>query len=150
MGDPAVNGRLAHILAFDCSGGACSTAIWSNGRLASERFQAMERGHAEALMPQIRATLDEAGLEPTELDAIANTVGPGSVTGIRIGLAAAKGLALAADLEILAFTSFEAVLAGLDDERCRGRSVAVVIDSRRGPVFAQLFGRDRAPCGPAA
>ncbi len=142
--------RRGHILAFDCSGGACSAAIWSDGRLAGAKFQAMERGHAEALIPQIQAVLEEAGLKPTELDAVATTVGPGSFTGIRIGLAAAKGLALAAELKIMAFTSFEAVLAGLGDEQRLERPVAVAIDSRRGPVFAQLFDPDLKPSGSAA
>ncbi|HVJ55096.1 MAG TPA: tRNA (adenosine(37)-N6)-threonylcarbamoyltransferase complex dimerization subunit type 1 TsaB [Aliidongia sp.] len=139
---------LHRILAFDCSGGACSAAVWSDGAIRAERMAVMERGHAEALMPQIRDVMAEAGLDFTALDALATTVGPGSFTGLRLGLAAAKGLALATDLPIMAFSGFEAVLAGIPAERRSGRPVAVAIDSRRGPVFAQLFtaeGRAAAP-----
>jgi tRNA threonylcarbamoyladenosine biosynthesis protein TsaB len=140
---------LHRILAFDCSGGACSAAVWCHGALGGERFLAMDRGHAEALLPQIRAVLTEAGLAATDLDALVTTVGPGSFTGLRIGLAAAKGLALATDLPIMAFTGFEAMLAGVTETRRAGRSIAVAIDSRRGPVFAQLFDTERVPVGSA-
>jgi tRNA threonylcarbamoyladenosine biosynthesis protein TsaB len=141
---------LRRILAFDCSGGACSAAIWRDGALCREIFAAMARGHAEALLPQIRSVLTEAALDPSDLDAIATTVGPGSFTGLRIGLATAKGLALATGRPIMAFTGFEAVLASVTEARRAGRPVAVVIDSRRGPVFAQLFTADRTPAGPPA
>jgi tRNA threonylcarbamoyladenosine biosynthesis protein TsaB len=135
------------VLAFDCSGAACSAAVWLDGRLVAERFAAMERGQAEALMPQIERVMAEGGLEFAALDAITTTVGPGSFTGLRLGLAAARGLALAADRPLVALTSFEALLAGLPEEVSAGM-VAVALDSRRGPVFAQLFDAGRAPVGP--
>jgi tRNA threonylcarbamoyladenosine biosynthesis protein TsaB len=134
-----------HVLAFDCSGAACSAAVWQEGTVVAERFAAMERGQAETLLPQIQAVMAEAGLGFPALDVIATTVGPGSFTGLRLGLAAARGLSLAANVPILAVTSFEALLAGLPGET---REVAVAIDSRRGPVFAQLFAADRTPLGP--
>src|SRR5579859_2559976 len=130
------------VLAFDCSGAACSAAVRLDGRVAAERFAAMERGQAEALMPQIAQVMAEAGLDFTALEAIATTVGPGSFTGLRLGLAAARGLALAAARPLLALTSFEALLAGLPVDHSAGRKVAVALDSRRGPVFAQLFDAD--------
>jgi tRNA threonylcarbamoyladenosine biosynthesis protein TsaB len=136
------------VLALDCSGAACSAALWLDGALAAERFAAMERGQAETLMPQIAEIMAETGTAFSALDAIATTVGPGSFTGLRLGLAATRGLALAADRPILAMTSFEALLAGLDPLTATGRKVAVALDSRRGPVFAQLFDTDRTPLGP--
>jgi tRNA threonylcarbamoyladenosine biosynthesis protein TsaB len=135
------------VLALDCSGAACSAALWLDGRLAAERFAAMARGQAEALMPQIRDVMTEGGLDFSELEAIATTVGPGSFTGLRLGLAAARGLALAAARPLLAVTAFEALLAGLSEERRGARMVAVAIDSRRGPVFVQLFDTSRSPIG---
>jgi tRNA threonylcarbamoyladenosine biosynthesis protein TsaB len=136
------------VLAFDCSGASCSAALWVDGNCAAERFAAMERGQAEALMPQIRSVMAEAGLDFAALDAIATSVGPGSFTGVRLGLAAARGLALAAGLPLVALTSFEALLAGFPAERRAGLRVAIAIDSRRGPVFAQLFEADGSPAGP--
>jgi tRNA threonylcarbamoyladenosine biosynthesis protein TsaB len=138
---------LCRVLAFDCSGAACSAALWLDGRLATERFAAMARGQAEALMPQIQSVMHEGGLDFFDLDAIATTVGPGSFTGLRLGLAAARGLALAAGRPLVAVTAFEALLAGLSEEQCAGRMVAVAIDSRRGPVFAQLFDGHRSAVG---
>jgi tRNA threonylcarbamoyladenosine biosynthesis protein TsaB len=135
------------VLAFDCSGAACSAAVWIEGRVAAYRFAAMERGQAEVLMPQIEAVMRESRLGFPDLQVIATTVGPGSFTGLRIGLAAARGLALAADRPVLALTGFEALLAGLAEKERAGRRVAVAIDSRRGPVFAQLFDADRSPLG---
>jgi tRNA threonylcarbamoyladenosine biosynthesis protein TsaB len=127
------------ILAFDCSGAACSAAIRIDSVLVAERFAAMDRGQAEVLLPQIEAVLGDAGIGFPDLDVIATTTGPGSFTGLRIGLAAARGLALAAGKPLLALTGFEALLAGLTEENLIGRKVAVAIDSRRGPVFAQMF-----------
>jgi tRNA threonylcarbamoyladenosine biosynthesis protein TsaB len=138
------------VLAFDCSGASCSAALWVEGRLAAERFAEMERGQAETLMPQIQAVMAESGLDFPALDALATTIGPGSFTGLRLGLAAARGLALAAERPIVAMTSFEALLAGLPADAQPGRPVAIAIDSRRGPVFAQLFWPDHAPLGPPA
>lgn len=139
--------RLGPLLAFDCSGASCSAAVAVDGRIAAERFAAMERGQAEALLPMIRDAMAEAGLDWAGIDAIATTVGPGSFTGVRLGLSAARGLALAADRPILPFTAFEALAAGLVPD---GRPVAIAIDSRRGPVFAQRFDADLRPTGAPA
>jgi tRNA threonylcarbamoyladenosine biosynthesis protein TsaB len=99
----------------------------------------MERGQAEAIIPQIRDVMAEAGLSFADLDAIATTVGPGSFTGLRIGLAAARGLALAAAKPIVALTAFEAHLAGAAEDASGFAGIIVAIDSRRGPVFVQCF-----------
>lgn len=139
--------RLSHVLAFDCSGASCSAAVLIDGDVRAERFAAMERGQAEALLPMIQAVMAEAGIDWAGLDAIATTVGPGSFTGVRLGLAAARGLALAADRPLLALTAFEAVAAGLTPA---DRPVAIAIDSRRGPVFAQRFDPQRRPIGEPA
>src|SRR5579859_1225636 len=139
--------RLSRLLAFDCSGASCSAAVLIESRVAAERFAQMERGQAEALLPMLQATMAEAGIDWAGIDAIATTVGPGSFTGVRLGLSAARGLALAAGRPILPLTAFEAVAAGLEPD---GRAVAIVIDSRRGPVFAQRFDPDLRPVGEPA
>jgi tRNA threonylcarbamoyladenosine biosynthesis protein TsaB len=139
--------RLSRLLAFDCSGASCSAAVLVEGEVRAERFAAMERGQAEALLPMIQSAMAEAALDWPLLDAIATTVGPGSFTGVRLGLSAARGLALAAGTPLIALTAFEAVAAGLALD---GRPVAVAIDSRRGPVFAQRFTPGLQPAGDPA
>ncbi|HWK45387.1 MAG TPA: tRNA (adenosine(37)-N6)-threonylcarbamoyltransferase complex dimerization subunit type 1 TsaB [Stellaceae bacterium] len=130
------------ILAFDCSGSACSAAVMIDGRVAAERFQAMQRGQAEVLMPQIEAVMAQAQTGFDELDLIATTVGPGSFTGLRIGLSAARGLALATGRPIVALDAFEAVASGVAADRRGDLPLVVVLDSRRGPAFVQIFAPD--------
>ncbi len=107
------------VLAFDCSGASCSAAVLIDDRPAAQRFAPMERGHAETLLPMIETVLREAALTPAALDLLAVTVGPGSFTGLRIGLAAARGLALARKLPAIGVTSFDAVNA---EDRRRERT----------------------------
>src|SRR3954469_5612836 len=102
-----------NILALDTAGAACSVAVLRGVVVAASRSEPMARGHSEALMPMIRAAMRDAALEFDALDLIAATVGPGAFTGIRIGLAAARGLALAAGKPAVGVTSFEAVAEGV-------------------------------------
>jgi tRNA threonylcarbamoyladenosine biosynthesis protein TsaB len=133
------------ILAIETSGAACSTALWSEGAV-HERTEAMARGHAERLMPMIGEVLAEAGAGYAQLDLIAVTTGPGTFTGMRVGLAAARGIALAAGRPCLGVTSFAAVTEAAREEAraawAAGRAVLVALDSRRSEVFAQMFAAD--------
>jgi tRNA threonylcarbamoyladenosine biosynthesis protein TsaB len=134
------------ILAFDCAGNSCSAAVLVGERVAAHRFVAMERGQAEALMPMIASVLAEAGLEISALDLLAVTTGPGGFTGLRIGLATARGLALASNLPLLGISCFEAV-AGAVPIALRSQPVVIALESKREELFLQLF----APLpGPAA
>lgn len=134
------------ILAIETSGAACSAALLS-GRGMHERSLPMARGHAERLVPLIGEVLAEAGVAYADLDLIAVTVGPGTFTGMRVGLAAARGIALATGRPCLGVTSFECVLeAALGEAEAAwtsGRGVLVVLDSRRSEVFAQRFAGPR-------
>ena len=126
------------MLAFDTSGAACSAAVLRDGAVAARRFAAMARGQAEALMPMIDAVLAEAGTTVEALDLVAVTTGPGAFTGLRIGLAAARGLALAADLPLLGITSFAAVAAEATPAGA-GRTLVVALDSKRREFYLQAF-----------
>jgi tRNA threonylcarbamoyladenosine biosynthesis protein TsaB len=109
----------------------------------------MERGHAEALLPMVDAAMREAALEVAALDLVAATVGPGSFTGIRVGLAAAQGIALAAALPLLGITGFEAVAAShaFDGDN---PLLLVALESRRAELYLQVFEHDRPLTPPAA
>ena len=111
----------------------------------------MLRGQAEALLPMVDAAMREATMPVAALDLVAATVGPGSFTGIRVGLAAAQGIALAAALPLVGVTGFEAVAACVD----RGRGddswlLLTALESRRAELYVQVFALDRAVGGPAA
>ncbi len=141
--------HATRLLAFDSAGAACSAAVWDAGRVVAARFEAMARGQSERLVPMIEEVMAEAGLDYDGLDALAVTLGPGGFTGVRIGLAAARGLALATGRPILSLTSFEAVASAVEETRRRGLPLAVVLDAKRAEVYLQVFAPDLAPIGPA-
>lgn len=138
------------ILGFDTATNACSAAVWRDGRVVARRFEPMARGHAERLMPMILEVMAEAGEDFAALDAIAVTNGPGAFTGLRIGLAAARGLALARELPCLAVTTLDAVAAGVPEAERRDRVLLVVLETKRADVYAQAFAPDGTPLGPPA
>lgn len=130
------------LLAIDCATNACSAAVWLGGGPGPHRFRLLRRGHAEILMPMVATVMAEAGLEFSDLDAIAVTTGPGAFTGIRIGLAAARGIALAAALPVIGVTTLEAVAAA---HYGGGTHLLVGLDSKREDIYVQLFGPGGAP-----
>lgn len=137
------------ILAFDTASSACSAAVWRDGAVVSRRFEAMERGHAETLVPMIVEVLADAGIGFADIDALAVTIGPGSFTGLRAGLAAARGLALARRLPVAGVTSLEAVAYGVSPgavgDAAAARARLVALSTRRADVYVQLFAADLAP-----
>jgi tRNA threonylcarbamoyladenosine biosynthesis protein TsaB len=99
----------------------------------------MQRGHAEALMPMVEDVLATAGERILGLDLLAVTIGPGAFTGLRVGLAAARGMALASALPCLGITSLEAVAHAIPDVERQEDTVLVVLNSRTKILFAQFF-----------
>ena len=137
-----------NVLAFDTCFGACSVALTraavsgAGARDVVWRYETMATGHAERLMPMIEEVLAEAGGALTDIDVIAVTEGPGTFTGLRVGVAAARGLALAAQRPIRATTSLHVMgqqaIAELQDGLA-GRALAVCMDARAGQVFIQYI-----------
>jgi tRNA threonylcarbamoyladenosine biosynthesis protein TsaB len=127
------------LLAVDTAGSNCAVAL-ARSRPAGAAIvaRAEERigiGHAERLMPMIGAVLAEAGSGYAELDRIAVTVGPGSFTGVRVGVAAARGLALALDIPAVGIGTLEALAFAAPEGEAAG-SVIAVNDARRGEAYA--------------
>jgi tRNA threonylcarbamoyladenosine biosynthesis protein TsaB len=139
------------LLAFDSSAAACSVALRRDGVTLARERRARERGHAEALVPLIEATLAQAAVRFEDLDAVATTIGPGSFTGVRIALATAHGLSLALGIPAFGVTTFEAV--ALAARRALGvpASCLVVLETKRADVYAQVLPADGgAPAPPVA
>ena len=137
------------ILGFDTATSACSAAVWEDGRIAARRFEPMSRGQSERLMPMVREVLSEAGADFPDLDLLAVTTGPGAFTGLRIGLAAARGMALAGDLACFGVTTLDAVAAGVSETERQKANMLVVLDSKRAEVYAQAFRSDLRPLSEA-
>ena len=127
------------LLAFDTSMAACSAAVYDidRARLGAARFLRMERGHADALAPMIKEVMNEAGLAFSDLARIAVTLGPGSFTGVRTGIAMARGLALALDRPVAGIDTLSAIAANA------GKRQETFGDRRRCPAGRSLFRRGR-------
>jgi tRNA threonylcarbamoyladenosine biosynthesis protein TsaB len=130
------------VLAIDTALAACSVAVLDTEPdtiVASETLP-MTRGHAEALIPLLARVMDRAKIDFTSLDRIAVTVGPGSFTGLRVGISAARGISLATAKPAFGLTTLAAFAApyiAKDDTL----PVAAVIDARHDHVYLQVFGR---------
>lgn len=134
------------ILALDTSLNACSVALVEADQVRASVIRPMQRGHQEQLAPMVAEILGEAGVRASELDRIAVTLGPGSFTGLRVGLSYAKGFALGLGVPLLGFSTL-ACLAAMSD--AKGAALAV-IDARREQLYAQLFEGQRPVAAPFA
>jgi tRNA threonylcarbamoyladenosine biosynthesis protein TsaB len=115
-------------LAFDTATGVATSALVDDGELLGERAS-----RAQTLLEDVDALLRQGGAHPRDLDALAIGVGPGSFTGVRIGLATARGLALALDLQGAGVSTLDALAAGAP-------GALPVIDARRREVFTIVAG----------
>ena len=128
-------------LGLDTALGACSAALADETGLIARRYEPMAIGHAEAVAPMTDALLREAGLTFAALGRIAVTTGPGTFTGQRIGLAFARGLALALKIPCAGVTTLEVIAAAARAEHPE-RPVLVASDAKRGEAYVQGFRAD--------
>jgi tRNA threonylcarbamoyladenosine biosynthesis protein TsaB len=141
---PAMREKSLTVLALDCSTSAGSVAL-CRGETSLADCQIEGRRQAVALLPAIAGVMDAAGLAWSAVDLIAVTVGPGSFTGLRVGLAAARGLALARHLPLAGVGTADLLAAAVTPQRLAGRRLMVAIDSRRDDLFIQIFSPDGLP-----
>lgn len=136
-------------LAIDTAADACAACVHESvgDRVLCALGEEIGRGHAERLMAVIDACLAEASVEIGAIGRIGVTVGPGSFTGIRVGVATARGLALALGCPAVGISTLEAL--GSAGAFSAGLPVLAVIDAKRGEVYAQLFRPDGSAVGPA-
>ncbi|WP_284179231.1 tRNA (adenosine(37)-N6)-threonylcarbamoyltransferase complex dimerization subunit type 1 TsaB [Rhabdaerophilum sp. SD176] len=127
-----------YLLALDTALGATSAAVFApgEGRILAEETEPMERGHAEALMPLVRRVLDRSGIAFADLSRFAVTIGPGSFTGLRIGISAARGFGLIHQRPVVGVSTLSAFAAPILFSGDRS-PVAAAIDARNGLVYFQ-------------
>jgi len=132
-----------NVLALETSMGACSAAVLrgdDGGRTLFARLEMMERGHAEALMPMVAEVMSEAGLDYSDLDLVAATTGPGSFTGVRIAIAAARGLALVTKAKLFGTDSLTVMArAARESGIATGMPLVLAVDARRGMLYFGLY-----------
>jgi tRNA threonylcarbamoyl adenosine modification protein YeaZ len=129
------------VLAVDTATADCSVAACHGPRVLAQRRERLGTGHAERIVPLLAEVMAEAQWCFADIELIAATLGPGTFTGIRAGVAAARALALATGRPAVGVSSLEALAASVRP----GRAVTCVVAGRRGSVFAQRFGADGAP-----
>lgn len=127
--------RPEKILAFDTSAAHCAAALLLADGTCVTRQEDMAKGQAERLLPMLEDLLAQAGLGWGDVSAIGVGTGPGNFTGVRISVAAARGLALSLGIPAIGVTRMEAIAHGLP------RPVTVIEDARRGEVYVQRFER---------
>lgn len=131
------------ILAIDTALDACAAAVLDTdaSKLIAQESLPMKRGHAEALMPLIARVMKESGIGFAALDRIAVTTGPGSFTGLRVGLSAARGIALAAGKPVVGLTTLTAYAAPIVGQNA-AQPVISAIDARHDHVYFQVVNGD--------
>src|SRR6185312_10742192 len=128
------------VLAIDCAASLCAACVYDAvaKKELGRNVLDLGKGHAEHLMAVIADALNASGVGYADLNAIAVSSGPGSFTGVRVGVSTARGLALALKIPAIGVTTLEA-LAGEAREKFPGRAVLVVLDGGREEVHAALY-----------
>jgi tRNA threonylcarbamoyladenosine biosynthesis protein TsaB len=139
------------LLAIDTAGVDCSAAVYdaSQEKILASVTDRIGKGHAERLMAMIDDVLETAGVALSDLTRIAVTIGPGSFTGIRVGVAAARGLALALQADAVGVTTLSA-LARAHLAADASRPVIAAMDAKRDEIYAQVFAPDGSALTQAA
>lgn len=128
------------LLVCDTSNTNCSAGVFEDGKELCYELSFETRTHSETFMPLVHKVMTKAGVKHGDLDGYAVTVGPGSFTGIRIGLAAVKGMALAAGKKCIAVSSTEALARSCENATMTPKNETLIvpaIDARNNRVFAQ-------------
>ena len=135
------------ILVCDTSNSTCCAGVYEDGREIAYKLSLEKRTHSETFMPLVHEVMSEAGISHQDLDAYAVTVGPGSFTGVRIGLSAVKAMALAAGKGCIPVSSTEALARSVDNATVANSSDTLIVpafDARNNRVFAQAAEDDTA------
>ena len=131
------------LLAFETSAKAASVALFDGEKLLGEQYQNTGLTHSQTLMVMAQELLTQCEKMPRDVEAVAVAAGPGSFTGVRIGVAAAKGFAWGAELPLYGVSTLEAMALGLG---MPAGIVCPVMDARRSQVYNALFRMEQGKC----
>ncbi|MFA6280170.1 MAG: tRNA (adenosine(37)-N6)-threonylcarbamoyltransferase complex dimerization subunit type 1 TsaB [Bdellovibrionales bacterium] len=134
------------ILSLDCASALCSVCLWHDGAVAAQAIEEMERGQDARLIPMVQTVMTQAGITYADLDRIAVTRGPGSFTGLRIGLATAQGIGFAAGKPVLGVDRFALYR---EQNKTFSKALLVVLESRRRELYCCLYPANALPLEPA-
>ncbi len=139
------------ILAIDTSGPDCAAAIYDDqtGAVIASRQETIGKGHAERLMAMIDDVTADAGIDIADVDGIGVVIGPGSFTGIRVGVSVARGFGVALSVPLFGVSSLETLAFGVVKEGS-SQPIMAVIDAKRDQVYVQQFHPDGASAGDPA
>ncbi|MFQ5799800.1 MAG: tRNA (adenosine(37)-N6)-threonylcarbamoyltransferase complex dimerization subunit type 1 TsaB, partial [Bacteroidota bacterium] len=129
------------VLGIETATGVCGVAVVEEEVLLAERWSSEQHIHSERIVRSVQVVLSESHLELREVDVIAVSIGPGSFTGLRIGLSAAKGLCYASGKPLVAVPTLDALahrVVGLCEE---GKIVCTVLDAKRDEVYSAWYER---------
>lgn len=124
------------ILSIECSATPCSVAVSENGKVLAWDFTNEKMTHSQTLMPMVKSVLKNANIKIAEIDGFAVSAGPGSFTGIRIGISAVKGMAAARKNPCIAVSTLESMAENYSDTEC---IVCAVMDARCNQVYNAFF-----------
>lgn len=140
----------ATLLALETATDVCSAALVRDGALLAQAHLHQPRVHAEQLAPLVRNLLTRSEMTLADVDAVAVSMGPGSYTGLRIGVSTAKGFAMAAGAALIGVPTLEALAASVHPYAQDGDVVSVLLDARRDEVYAAAYRIDGSTLAPFA
>ena len=138
------------LLALETATDVCSAAVLCDGAVTAHASLHRPRVHAEQLVPLVDNLLERAAIARADVDAIAVSMGPGSYTGLRIGVSTAKGLAMALDAALVGVPTLEALAASVQPFVAEGDVVCAFLDARRDEVYAAAYQAARGGLAPFA
>lgn len=140
-----------YVLGIEAATPVAAVAVVQDGRILAERLVNNRRTHSVNLLPMIKAVIEEAGLKPEQINGIAVSAGPGSFTGLRIGLTTAKTLAWVWQVPVVGVSTLEALALPLAPQ---GQLICPILNARKNEVYASIFkgraGRPQLLAGPLA
>lgn len=131
---------MGSILCLETSSKVCSVAVGINGAISACRESEQENAHSSQLTYLIESALSDAGIKPASLDAVAVSMGPGSYTGLRIGVASAKGFCYALDKPLIAVPTLKSLASGMRQRSLPANAMLCpMLDARRMEVYAAVY-----------